>query len=113
MRVDASARTHTARVGSQGGFYLGSIGGPAAILAAENIRKVECIALPALGMKAVWRIEVEDFPAYLLVDDEGERPLQSTGGRARRRTTMAAMAATTATTSAATTSHKPSRDRFQ
>lgn len=54
-----------------GGFYLGSIGGPAALLAAENIKKVECIDYPELGMEAVWKIEVEDFPAFILVDDKG------------------------------------------
>ncbi len=54
-----------------GGFYLGSIGGPAAILAKENIRKVELLEHPELGMEAVWRIEVEDFPAFILVDDKG------------------------------------------
>ncbi|HET6439207.1 MAG TPA: fumarate hydratase [Anaeromyxobacter sp.] len=54
-----------------GGFYLGSPGGPAAVLAEENIRKVECIDFPELGMEAVWRIEVVDFPAFVLVDDKG------------------------------------------
>jgi fumarate hydratase, class I len=54
-----------------GGFYLGSIGGPAALLAEENIRKVECIDFPELGMEAVWKIEVQDFPAFILVDDKG------------------------------------------
>jgi fumarate hydratase class I len=54
-----------------GGFYLGSIGGPAAILAEENIKKVECIDYPELGMEAVWKIEVENFPAFILVDDKG------------------------------------------
>jgi fumarate hydratase class I len=54
-----------------GGFYLGSIGGPAAVLAEENIKKVECIDYPELGMEAVWKIEVEDFPAFILVDDKG------------------------------------------
>jgi fumarate hydratase class I len=54
-----------------GGFYLGSIGGPAAILAEENIRKVEVLEYPELGMEAVWKIEVEDFPAFILVDDKG------------------------------------------
>jgi fumarate hydratase, class I len=54
-----------------GGFYLGSIGGPAALLAEENIRSVECIDFPELGMEAVWKIEVEDFPAFVLVDDKG------------------------------------------
>ncbi|MBK9739725.1 MAG: fumarate hydratase [Actinobacteria bacterium] len=54
-----------------GGFYLGSIGGPAAILAQDNIRKVEVLDFPELGMEAVWRIEVEDFPAFVVVDDKG------------------------------------------
>ncbi|HUL58404.1 MAG TPA: FumA C-terminus/TtdB family hydratase beta subunit, partial [Anaeromyxobacteraceae bacterium] len=54
-----------------GGFYLGSIGGPAAILAEENIKKVECIDFAELGMEAVWKIQVEDFPAFILVDDKG------------------------------------------
>ena len=54
-----------------GGFYLGSIGGPAAILARDNIRKVEVLDMPELGMEAVWKIEVEDFPAFIVVDDKG------------------------------------------
>ncbi len=54
-----------------GGFYLGSIGGPAALLAEENIKSVECIDYPELGMEAVWKIEVVDFPAFILVDDKG------------------------------------------
>ena len=54
-----------------GGFYLGSIGGPAAILAQDNIRKVELLEYPELGMEAVWKIEVQDFPAFILVDDKG------------------------------------------
>ena len=54
-----------------GGFYLGSIGGPAALLAEENIKRVECIDYPELGMEAVWKIEVIDFPAFILVDDKG------------------------------------------
>ena len=54
-----------------GGFYLGSIGGPAAVLAEENIKKVECIDYAELGMEAVWKIEVENFPAFILVDDKG------------------------------------------
>jgi fumarate hydratase class I len=54
-----------------GGFYLGSIGGPAAILAQENIRKVSVLEYPELGMEAVWEIEVENFPAFILVDDKG------------------------------------------
>ena len=54
-----------------GGFYLGSIGGPAARLAQDFIRKVEVLEYPELGMEAVWRIEVEDFPAFVVVDDKG------------------------------------------
>jgi len=54
-----------------GGFYLGSIGGPAAVLAQDNIKKVEVLEYPELGMEAVWRIEVEDFPAFIVVDDKG------------------------------------------
>jgi len=54
-----------------GGFYLGSIGGPAAVLAEENIKKVEVIDFPELGMEAVWKIQVENFPAFILVDDKG------------------------------------------
>jgi len=54
-----------------GGFYLGSIGGPAAILAQDHIRKVEVLEYPELGMEAVWKIEVEDFPAFIVVDDKG------------------------------------------
>jgi fumarate hydratase, class I len=56
---------------AHGGFYLGSIGGPAARLAQDCIRKVEVIDYPDLGMEAVWRIEVEDFPAFVVVDDKG------------------------------------------
>jgi len=54
-----------------GGFYLGSIGGPAALLAQENIKSIECVEYPELGMEAIWKIEVEDFPAFILVDDKG------------------------------------------
>ena len=54
-----------------GGFYLGSIGGPAAILAQESIKKVECLEYTELGMEAIWKIEVENFPAFILVDDKG------------------------------------------
>ena len=56
---------------NHGGFYLGSIGGPAAILAQNNIKKIECLEYPELGMEAIWKIEVEDFPAFILVDDKG------------------------------------------
>ena len=54
-----------------GGFYLGSIGGPAARLANDCIKKVEVLEYPELGMEAIWRIEVEDFPAFIIVDDKG------------------------------------------
>ena len=54
-----------------GGFYLGSIGGPAAILSQNNIKSIQCLEYPELGMEAVWQIEVEDFPAFILVDDKG------------------------------------------
>lgn len=54
-----------------GGFYLGSIGGPAAILAQNNIKSIECLEYPELGMEAIWKIRVEDFPAFILVDDKG------------------------------------------
>jgi fumarate hydratase, class I len=63
-RVTEACRAH-------GGFYLGSIGGPAARLAQDCIRKVEVLEYPELGMEAVWRIEVEDFPAFVVVDDKG------------------------------------------
>ncbi|CAM01100.1 homodimeric fumarase (class I) [Saccharopolyspora erythraea NRRL 2338] len=63
-KVAASCHEH-------GGFYLGSIGGPAARLAQDCIRKVEVLEYPELGMEAVWRIEVEDFPAFVVVDDKG------------------------------------------
>jgi fumarate hydratase class I len=54
-----------------GGFYLGSIGGPAAILAKDNIKHVEVLDYPELGMEAVWKIDVENFPAFIIVDDKG------------------------------------------
>ena len=54
-----------------GGFYLGSIGGPAAILAQNNIKSIECVEYPELGMEAIWKIQVENFPAFILVDDKG------------------------------------------
>ena len=56
---------------AHGGFYLGSVGGPAARLAQDCIRKVEVLEFPELGMEAVWRIEVEDFPAFIIIDDKG------------------------------------------
>jgi fumarate hydratase class I len=54
-----------------GGFYLGSPGGPAALLAEENIKKVDVLEYPELGMEAIWAIDVVDFPAFILVDDKG------------------------------------------
>ena len=56
---------------AHGGFYLGSIGGPAALLAQDSITKVELLEYPELGMEAVYKIEVKDFPAFILVDDKG------------------------------------------
>ena len=56
---------------NHGGFYLGSIGGPAAILAQNNIKSIECLEYPELGMEAIWKIEVENFPAFILVDNKG------------------------------------------
>jgi len=56
---------------AHGGFYLGSIGGPAAILAQDSIRHVEVLEYPELGMEAIWKIEVEDFPAFIVTDDKG------------------------------------------
>ena len=56
---------------THGGFYLGSIGGPAAVLAQNSIKNLECVAYPELGMEAIWKIEVENFPAFILVDDKG------------------------------------------
>jgi fumarate hydratase class I len=78
-----------------GGFYLGSIGGPAARLAQDCIKKVEVLEYPELGMEAVWKIEVEDFPAFIVVDDKGndffvgprgrgQAPLPRAGARAVR-----------------------------
>jgi fumarate hydratase class I len=61
----------TAACKKHGGFYLGSIGGPAARLAQDCIKKVEVLEFEELGMEAVWRIEVEDFPAFIVVDDKG------------------------------------------
>jgi fumarate hydratase, class I len=63
-RSPTPARTH-------GGFYLGSAGGPAALLAQDHIKSQEVVAFPELGMEAVWKITVENFPAFILVDDKG------------------------------------------
>ena len=71
-----------------GGFYLGSIGGPAARLAQDCIRKVEVLEYAELGMEAIWKIEVVDFPAFIVVDDKGNdffaettRPVLTVGRR--------------------------------
>lgn len=61
----------TAACKKHGGFYLGSVGGPAARLAQDCIKKVEVLDFEELGMEAVWRIEVENFPAFIVVDDKG------------------------------------------
>lgn len=63
--------TVTAACKKYGGFYLGSIGGPAAILAQNCIKKVDVVEYPELGMEAIWRIEVENFPAFIVVDNKG------------------------------------------
>jgi fumarate hydratase class I len=63
-----------------GGFYLGSIGGPAAILAKENIRNVEVVEFAELGMEAIWKIDVVDFPAFILVDNKGNDFFETVGG---------------------------------
>ena len=60
-----------------GGFYLGSIGGPAAILAQDSIKSVEVVDFPELGMEAIWKIEVENFPAFILVDDFPDKCTQA------------------------------------
>jgi fumarate hydratase class I len=70
-----------------GGFYLGSIGGPAARLALDNIRKVDVLEYPELGMEAVWKIEVEDFPAFIIVDDKGNDFFQQVRAEAAERVT--------------------------
>jgi fumarate hydratase, class I len=65
------SRWVTEACAAHGGFYLGSIGGPAARLAKDSIRHVEVIEFPELGMEAIWKIEVKDFPAFIIVDDKG------------------------------------------
>jgi fumarate hydratase class I len=65
------SRAVTDACAAHGGFYLGSIGGPAARLAQDCIKSVEVLEYPELGMEAVWKIEVEDFPAFIVVDDKG------------------------------------------
>jgi fumarate hydratase class I len=82
-QVTNACKTH-------GGFYLGSIGGPAAKLAQDNIKAMEVLEYPELGMEAVWKIEVEDFPAFIVVDDKGNdfyaetrKPVLTVGRRPR------------------------------
>ena len=72
---------------AHGGFYLGSIGGPAARLALDNIRHVDVLEYPELGMEAVWKIEVEDFPAFIVVDDKGNDFFQQVKLEAAQRAT--------------------------
>jgi fumarate hydratase, class I len=74
-----------------GGFYLGSIGGPAARLALDNIKKVDVLEYPELGMEAVWKIVVEDFPAFIVVDDKGNDFFQQVKLEAARRATQVAL----------------------
>ena len=62
-----------------GGFYLGTIGGVAAVLSQSSIRSIECVEYPELGMEAIWKITVEDFPAFILVDDKGNDFFKSIG----------------------------------
>jgi fumarate hydratase, class I len=74
-----------------GGFYLGSIGGPAARLALDNIKRVDVLEYPELGMEAVWKIEVEDFPAFIVVDDKGNDFFQQVKVEAARRATRVSL----------------------
>ena len=77
-----------------GGFYLGSIGGPAARLALDNIKHVEVLEYPELGMEAVWKIDVVDFPAFIVVDDKGNDFFQQVKAEAALRATPVAAALT-------------------
>jgi fumarate hydratase class I len=74
-----------------GGFYLGSIGGPAARLALDNIKHVEVLEYPELGMEAVWKIDVVDFPAFIVVDDKGNDFFQQVRAEATARATAVAL----------------------
>jgi fumarate hydratase class I len=74
-----------------GGFYLGSIGGPAARLALDNIKQVDVLEYPELGMEAVWKIEVEDFPAFIVVDDKGNDFFQQVKLEAAQRATRVSL----------------------
>lgn len=71
LAKDNRSRAVTSACKANKGFYLGSIGGPAAVLAQESIKKVECLDMKELGMEAVWKIDVENFPAFIVVDDKG------------------------------------------
>ena len=81
------SRQVTEACAAHGGFYLGSIGGPAARLAKDSIRHVEVLEFPELGMEAVWKIEVEDFPAFIVVDDKGNDFFQQVRAEAAERAT--------------------------
>ena len=76
QKVTDACNTH-------GGFYLGSIGGPAAVLAQNSIKNLKCVAYPELGMEAIWKIEVENFPAFILVDDKGNDFFQQIQNKGR------------------------------
>ncbi len=78
QRVTAACKQH-------GGFYLGSIGGPAARLALDNIKQVDVLEYPELGMEAVFKIQVEDFPAFIVVDDKGNDFFQQVRAEAAQR----------------------------
>lgn len=78
------SRAVTEACKKHGGFYLGSIGGPAARLAQDCIKKVEVLAFPELGMEAVWKIEVVDFPAFVVVDDKGNDFFAGIGGGSKK-----------------------------
>jgi fumarate hydratase class I len=77
------SRAVTQACKKHGGFYLGSIGGPAARLAKDCIRKVDVLELAELGMEAVCKIEVEDFPAFIVVDDKGNDFFSTIGKRGK------------------------------
>ena len=81
------SRQVTDACAEHGGFYLGSIGGPAARLAEHSIKQVEVLEFEELGMEAVWRTEVEDFPAFIIIDDKGNDFYSSfvSGGQRRVR----------------------------
>ncbi len=82
------SRAVTEACRKHGGFYLGSIGGPAARLARDCIKKVEVLAFPELGMEAIWKIEVVDFPAFIVVDDKGNDFFAGIGGGSKKLPTI-------------------------